>query len=145
MEVMLILTMAKPGRSTLLKVKRVLICIHQCVFPWLNSVPNVALFLCIHTGTNLFQVATHEFGHSLGLEHTHVTTAVMYPFYGYSSDFKLDKDDIEGIQVHWTNILKFNRYIKWFNSLFSLNDLFKNEFYRNCTGRISSAGNWRLN
>ncbi|XP_046458981.1 hatching enzyme-like isoform X1 [Daphnia pulex] len=49
-------------------------------------------------GTNLFQVATHEFGHSLGLEHTHVTTAVMYPFYGYSSDFKLDKDDIEGIQ-----------------------------------------------
>ncbi|XP_046637880.1 uncharacterized protein LOC124316155 isoform X3 [Daphnia pulicaria] len=52
----------------------------------------------VKAGTNLFQVATHEFGHSLGLEHTHVTTAVMYPFYGYSSDFKLDKDDIEGIQ-----------------------------------------------
>jgi hypothetical protein len=87
-------------------------------------VSNVDRFLCIRTGTNLLQVATHEFGHSLGLEHTHVKTAVMYPFHGYSSDFKLDKDDIEGIQVHWTNILKFNRYIKWFN--FSLNDSFKN-------------------
>ncbi|XP_046637955.1 uncharacterized protein LOC124316198 isoform X2 [Daphnia pulicaria] len=52
----------------------------------------------VKAGTNLFQVATHEFGHSLGLEHTDVPTAVMYPFHGYSSDFKLDKDDIEGIQ-----------------------------------------------
>jgi hypothetical protein len=34
----------------------------------------------------------------------------MNPYYEYRSDFKLDKDDIEGIQVHWTNILKFNRY-----------------------------------
>ncbi|XP_046457263.1 uncharacterized protein LOC124204261 [Daphnia pulex] len=49
-------------------------------------------------GTNLFQVATHNIGHSLGLEHTNVTKAVMYPIYEYSSDFKLDKDDIEGIQ-----------------------------------------------
>ncbi|XP_046637960.1 uncharacterized protein LOC124316201 [Daphnia pulicaria] len=49
-------------------------------------------------GTNLFQEATHEFGHSLGLEHTDVTTAVMHPIHEYSSDFKLDKDDIDGIQ-----------------------------------------------
>ncbi len=46
-------------------------------------------------------MATHEFGHSLGLEHTNLnnTAAVMYFAYEYRSDFKLDKDDIEGIQV----------------------------------------------
>ncbi|XP_046645833.1 uncharacterized protein LOC124336177 isoform X2 [Daphnia pulicaria] len=51
-------------------------------------------------GTNLFQVATHEFGHSLGLDHVNVSssTAVMYPYHEYSSKFKLDKGDIEGIQ-----------------------------------------------
>ncbi len=60
---------------------------------------NKFLFLFTRTGTNLLQVATHEFGHSLGLEHTHVKTAVMFPTYEYHSDLKLDKDDIEGIQV----------------------------------------------
>jgi hypothetical protein len=70
------------------------------------------LFLFICTGTNLFQVATHNIGHSLGLEHTNVTKAVMYPIYEYSSDFKLDKDDIEGIQVYFlVPKLKFNRSI----------------------------------
>ncbi len=55
-------------------------------------------------------MATHEFGHSLGLEHTDVTTAVMHPIHEYSSDFNLDKDDIDGIQVDIAPKWKFNRY-----------------------------------
>ena len=50
-------------------------------------------------GVNLLWVAVHEFGHSLGLEHTNIYGAIMYPFYtGYVPDMKLHSDDISGIQ-----------------------------------------------
>ncbi|XP_069668849.1 stromelysin-3 isoform X2 [Periplaneta americana] len=53
-----------------------------------------------YRGTNLFQVAAHEFGHSLGLSHSDVKTALMAPFYrGYEPHFQLDVDDIQGIQA----------------------------------------------
>uniref|UniRef100_A0A8C5L6J6 Stromelysin-1 n=1 Tax=Jaculus jaculus TaxID=51337 RepID=A0A8C5L6J6_JACJA len=53
------------------------------------------------SGINLFLVAAHELGHSLGLFHSTNTEALMYPVYNLSQDmsvFHLSQDDIDGIQ-----------------------------------------------
>ncbi|GLG92232.1 Matrix metalloproteinase-2, partial [Gryllus bimaculatus] len=52
-----------------------------------------------YRGTNFFQVAVHEFGHSLGLRHSDDPDAVMAPVYrGYDPYFELHQDDIDAIQ-----------------------------------------------
>uniref|UniRef100_A0A8C3VL82 Matrix metallopeptidase 8 n=1 Tax=Catagonus wagneri TaxID=51154 RepID=A0A8C3VL82_9CETA len=50
---------------------------------------------------NLFPVAAHEFGHSLGLSHSTDPGALMYPNYAFSepSTYSLPQDDINGIQA----------------------------------------------
>ncbi|CAL1527311.1 unnamed protein product [Lymnaea stagnalis] len=53
----------------------------------------------LSSGINMFQVAAHEFGHSLGLSHSDVSSSLMAPFYrGYQRHFQLDPDDINAIQ-----------------------------------------------
>lgn len=61
------------------------------------------------TGYNLFLVAAHEFGHSLGLEHSNVPGALMYPTYSYTNvdTFVLPRDDVNRIQALYGTFLEY--------------------------------------
>ncbi|XP_055971014.1 interstitial collagenase [Sorex fumeus] len=48
---------------------------------------------------NLYRVAAHELGHSLGLSHSTDIGALMYPTYIFSGNVQLSQDDINGIQA----------------------------------------------
>lgn len=49
-------------------------------------------------GYSLFLVAAHEFGHALGLDHSSVPEALMYPMYTFTEEHPLHRDDVQGIQ-----------------------------------------------
>jgi hypothetical protein len=78
---------------------------------------------------DLVSVAAHEFGHSLGLMHSSIQGALMYPFYNGAHRF-LDQDDISGIQSIYGSLAPTGR----------------GEFYTTEGGAIQSLGvhtNWR--
>ncbi|XP_029412783.1 matrix metalloproteinase-9 isoform X2 [Nannospalax galili] len=53
---------------------------------------------CPDQGYSLFLVAAHEFGHALGLDHSTVPEALMYPMYRFLEGSPLHEDDVRGIQ-----------------------------------------------
>lgn len=60
------------------------------------------LQLCVfwRAGLSFYAVAVHEFGHSLGLSHSSVEGAIMFPYYQPATDnYTLSHDDIIGIQA----------------------------------------------
>ena len=50
-------------------------------------------------GINLETVAAHQFGHTLGMSHSYIRGAVMFPSYqGYDPNLHLHSDDIAAVQ-----------------------------------------------
>lgn len=61
---------------------------------WLSSQPEDE-----DEGVNLFAVAAHEIGHSLGLSHSSTPGSLMFPYYQVMGEyFTLPKDDADGIR-----------------------------------------------
>lgn len=61
------------------------------------------------TGKSLLWVATHEIGHAIGLSHSNIKEAVMFPYYKYTGgkDFKLHADDKLGAQTAYGKFVCF--------------------------------------
>ncbi len=68
---------------------------------WDGSMTFVTGTMSCSNAIYIENTGVHEFGHSLGLEHTPVTTATMYGFSSACSKSRLplDPDDIEGVET----------------------------------------------
>lgn len=106
----LAMMMTKNGAFVLTRVSNRSSSVWVCMFSPLsfNNIPSYIYSI----GYSLFLVAAHEFGHALGLEHSSIKEALMYPMYSYVEELSLHEDDIEGIHYLYGRI--FTKYhAKW--------------------------------
>ena len=63
-------------------------------------------------------MAVHELGHSIGLEHSNMKGAIMYPWYQHfdGSDFDLTDDDKLGVQMIY-GILIYEFFLRFLEML----------------------------
>ena len=65
-------------------------------------------------GVNLLWLATHEFGHALGLKQSNVNGAIMFPYApSYVDGMQLHSDDIAGIQYLYGNCTRIVTISLW--------------------------------
>ncbi len=102
------------------------------------------------TGIDLETIALHEFGHSLGLDHSSSVSAVMYAYYG-GARRALTSDDIQGIRsIYPNNVLMGNQGLVTGQSISSLDGRFSLVMqadgnlvhYWNGHGALWSTGTW---
>lgn len=85
------------------------------------------------SGTDLYTVAAHEIGHGLGLAHSTVRDALMYPYYGGPHRF-LHQDDIDGIQTIYGAA-------QWYHNK-TIERVYVSQHSQNCYAYIQDVG-WR--
>lgn len=76
----------------------------------------------LNEGVDFLTVAIHEIGHSLGLAHSPVYNAIMFPYYKGVTPAQLDYDDILGMWQLYSKSQLFKR-ILWLNFFYSSTDI----------------------
>ena len=70
------------------------------------STVNLSMIISLQ-GTNLLQATLHEIGHSLGLQHSNVSKAMMAPYYrGWDPFMSLSEDDVAAVKDLYGDIAK---------------------------------------
>lgn len=100
-----------------------------------DIVMNTAVNWSVSTGYDLLSVAIHEFGHSLGMDHSTIYSTAMYAYYTGMKQ-SLAPDDVAGIRSIYGE-REVDPFDKWYSNQYSTTAT-------NITGYINAAAQIRL-